>query len=84
NTVKHLEENPEFAQDVERQVREKLELGVPVSATSVVPPDADENGSDANGSADTNGTLPLETPAEEAPAETTTTKRGRRKSTKSS
>ncbi|MEO0409417.1 MAG: recombinase RecA, partial [Cyanobacteria bacterium P01_A01_bin.135] len=45
NTVKHLEENPEFAQDVERQVREKLELGVPVSATSVVPPDADENGS---------------------------------------
>ncbi len=25
NTVKYLEENPEFAQDVERQVREKLE-----------------------------------------------------------
>ena len=89
NTVKHLEETPEFAQDIERQVREKLELGVPVSATSVVPPD-NNNGSDANGDqAAANGTAPTdvaaESPTAEAPEEATATKaRGRRKAAKSS
>ena len=97
NTVKHLEENPEFAQDIERQVREKLELGVQVSANSVVPPEADDeadgaiaNGSDpgeaapdANGA--TNGALDgatTEAPSEEATPDAATSKRGRRKSTK--
>jgi len=37
NTIKYMEEKPEFAQDVERQVREKLSAGVAVSATKVVP-----------------------------------------------
>ncbi|MGF1537857.1 MAG: recombinase RecA [Elainellaceae cyanobacterium] len=73
NTVKHLEENPEFAQDIERQVREKLELGVQVSATSVVPPEQDEdesNGSVADADLTTNGTLPLDGVADKAAAAT--------------
>jgi recombination protein RecA len=37
NTIKYLEDKPEFAQDVERQVREKLSAGVAVSATKVLP-----------------------------------------------
>jgi recombination protein RecA len=37
NTIKYMEDKPEFAQDVERQVREKLSAGVEVSATKVVP-----------------------------------------------
>ncbi|OIP74937.1 MAG: recombinase RecA [Oscillatoriales cyanobacterium CG2_30_44_21] len=37
NTIKYMEERPEFAQDIERQVREKLSAGVAVSATKVVP-----------------------------------------------
>lgn len=37
NTIKYMEDKPEFAQDVERQVREKLSAGVAVSATKVVP-----------------------------------------------
>ncbi|MFM7601783.1 MAG: recombinase RecA [Pseudanabaena sp.] len=37
NTIKYLEDKPEFAQDVERQVREKLSAGVAVSATKVAP-----------------------------------------------
>lgn len=40
NTVKHLEDNPDFAQKVEQQVREKLDLGAEVSANTVVPIDA--------------------------------------------
>ncbi|MGF1514464.1 MAG: recombinase RecA [Elainellaceae cyanobacterium] len=66
NTVKHLEENAEFAQDIEQQVREKLELGVQVSATSVVPPEgSDAADGAANQPADaasdgaTNGSLTL-------------------------
>lgn len=35
NTVKYLEENPAVAQEIEKQVREKLELGAVVSANSV-------------------------------------------------
>ena len=37
NTIKYLEENPEFVQDIERQVREKLDLGAEVSANSITP-----------------------------------------------
>ena len=35
NTVKYLEENPAVAAEIEKQVREKLELGAVVSANSV-------------------------------------------------
>ncbi len=43
NAVKYFEEKPELAKDVERQVREKLEMGAVVSANSVVPmEDAEE------------------------------------------
>lgn len=36
NTIKHMEENPEFAKTIDQQVRQKLEKGAVVSATSVV------------------------------------------------
>jgi recombination protein RecA len=35
NAIKYMEENPEFAKDVEKQVREKLEMGAQVSANTV-------------------------------------------------
>lgn len=35
NAIKYLEENPQVAQEVEQQVRQKLEMGAVVSATSV-------------------------------------------------
>ena len=35
NAVKYLEENPKVAQEVEKQVREKLEMGAAVEANSV-------------------------------------------------
>lgn len=35
NAIKHLEENPEVAQEIQKQVREKLEMGAVVSANSV-------------------------------------------------
>lgn len=37
NTIKYMEDKPEFAQDIERQVRDKLSSGVEVSATKIVP-----------------------------------------------
>lgn len=37
NTIKHMEENPDFTKDVEQQVRQKLEMGAVVSANSVAP-----------------------------------------------
>ena len=37
NTIKYMEDKPEFAQDIEKQIREKLSAGVAVSATKVVP-----------------------------------------------
>ncbi len=37
NTIKYMEDKPEFAQDIEKQIREKLAEGVAVSATKVVP-----------------------------------------------
>jgi recombination protein RecA len=41
NAIKYMEERPEFAQEVEKLVREKLEMGAQVSSNSVV--HADEN-----------------------------------------
>jgi recombination protein RecA len=42
NTVKYLEEKPEFAETVDRLVREKLDMGAVVQATSVTPVDTEE------------------------------------------
>ncbi|NJM67911.1 MAG: recombinase RecA [Acaryochloris sp. RU_4_1] len=42
NTITYLEENPEFAQDIEQQVRQKLELGAEVSANSITSVDVEE------------------------------------------
>ncbi|NEO97845.1 MAG: recombinase RecA [Symploca sp. SIO2E9] len=43
NTVKHLQENPEFADNVEQQVRQKLDMGAVVPANSVAPVESDED-----------------------------------------
>jgi recombination protein RecA len=43
NTIKYMEENPEFAKNVDQLVRQKLEMGAVVSATSVVPIKSDED-----------------------------------------
>ena len=50
NAIKYMEEKPEFAKEVEKLVREKLEMGAVVSANSVAPldnadadPDAEED-----------------------------------------
>lgn len=42
NAIKYMEEKPEFALEVEKLVREKLEMGAVVSANSVAPPSADD------------------------------------------
>ncbi len=42
NTIKYLEENPEFADNVDRLVREKLDMGAVVQANSVSPIDTEE------------------------------------------
>ncbi len=42
NAVKYVEEKPEFAKEVERLVREKLEMGAVVSANSVGAPDPED------------------------------------------
>lgn len=42
NTVKYLQENAEFAENVDRQVRQKLEMGVIVSANSVTRTESEE------------------------------------------
>jgi recombination protein RecA len=42
NTVRYLEENPEFAAKVDQQVREKLDMGAVVQANSVSPIDAED------------------------------------------
>jgi recombination protein RecA len=36
NTIKYMEENPEFAKTIDKEVRQKLEMGAVVSANSVV------------------------------------------------
>jgi recombination protein RecA len=43
NAIKYCEENPNFAKDIEKQVRQKLEMGAIVSANSVAPVDGDED-----------------------------------------
>ncbi len=47
NTIKYMEDKPEFAQDIERQIREKLAAGVAVSATKVVPEEIEPEDDDA-------------------------------------
>lgn len=42
NAIKYLEENPPVAQEVEQQVRQKLEMGAVVSATSVTAVSSEE------------------------------------------
>jgi recombination protein RecA len=42
NTVKYLEENSEFADNVDRQVREQLDMGAVVQANSVTPVEIEE------------------------------------------
>lgn len=42
NTVKYLEENSEFAANVDKQVREKLDMGAVVQANSVSPVEIEE------------------------------------------
>ncbi len=37
NAVRYLEDNPELAEQVKQQVREKLQIGTPVQETSVAP-----------------------------------------------
>jgi recombination protein RecA len=43
NTIKYMEENPEFAKTIDQQVRQKLEMGAVVSANSVGTADEDED-----------------------------------------
>jgi len=47
NTIKYMEDKPEFAQDIEKQIREKLAAGVAVSATKVVPEEIETEDDDA-------------------------------------
>lgn len=42
NAVKYLEENPELVEQVDRQVRDKLDLGAVVAANSVAPLEEDD------------------------------------------
>jgi recombination protein RecA len=43
NAVKYCEDNPDFAKDIEKQVRQKLEMGAVVSANSVAPVDDEDD-----------------------------------------
>jgi recombination protein RecA len=43
NSIKYMEENPEFAQQIQKLVREKLEMGAVVSANSVSAVSDDES-----------------------------------------
>ena len=42
NAIKYMEENPDFAKEVDQLVRQKLEMGAVVSANSIAPVDADD------------------------------------------
>ena len=42
NAIKYMEENPDFAKEVDQLVRQKLEMGAVVSANSVAPVGADD------------------------------------------
>ncbi|HEY9629659.1 MAG TPA: recombinase RecA [Coleofasciculaceae cyanobacterium] len=46
NAIKYMEENPAFTKDVEKLVREKLEMGAMVSANSVTPITVEEGDDD--------------------------------------
>jgi recombination protein RecA len=46
NAIKYMEEKPDFAKEVEKLVREKLEMGAVVSANSVAPQDVDDEDGD--------------------------------------
>lgn len=46
NTIQYFIENPEFAEDIEQQVRQKLELGAEVSANSVTAVEVEEESAD--------------------------------------
>jgi recombination protein RecA len=43
NTIKYMEENPEFAKTIDKEVRQKLEMGAVVSANSVVAVEDEDN-----------------------------------------
>ena len=42
NTIQYFADNPEFAESVEQQVRQRLELGAAVSANSITAVEAEE------------------------------------------
>ena len=46
NAIKYMEDKPEFAKEVEKLVREKLEMGAVVSANSVTPTISDSGNED--------------------------------------
>lgn len=46
NAIKYMEDNPAFAKEVEKLVREKLEMGAVVSANSVAPIEVEEEDED--------------------------------------
>ena len=46
NAIKYLEERPPLAQDIQQQVRQKLEMGAVVSANSVNAASDDEDDMD--------------------------------------
>jgi len=74
NAVRLLEEKPEFAQEIEQQVRQKLELGAVVSANSVAPSEVEAEGDEEKDAEDA-----VEVKAETAPKAQKTT-RGKSKS----
>lgn len=46
NTIQYFIENPEFAEDIEQKVRQKLELGAEVSANSITAVEVEEESAD--------------------------------------
>lgn len=46
NTITYMQDNPDFAKDIDRQVRQKLEMGVVVSANSVTATQAEDDEQD--------------------------------------
>jgi recombination protein RecA len=49
NTIKHMEEKPEFADEVEKLVRERLDSGAVVSSTTVAPHEVEEEDESESG-----------------------------------
>ncbi|MEQ8972502.1 MAG: recombinase RecA [Coleofasciculus sp. C1-SOL-03] len=48
NSVRYIEENPEFAATIEQQVREQLDMGAMVSANSINPDDNEDQEEEEN------------------------------------